>query len=316
MRTDIHRPSAIIPEDYSFVCVNYRDEEGRSDPYATVQFNRHMKKTGGKFSKHEHGGACMVCGAYMLDYAIFHHIPTNDYIRTGCDCANHIDNGHASAFRRVAQLRRAAVKRNAKVEACSAKLEALGILAQVECYFQPDDMFGAVRGCDVPQETNLLGAHLFGVTDKEYGRYYEQQFTNLIDMVRKLNKWGSLSDKQTAYLLVLCTKFADLPRTIQLQREANAKLPDAPTGKVEVTGEVVSIKTEEYQASYYTTVYTDKMTVKDDSGFKVYCTVPTSIDGVEVGQRVRFTVTPSHNDQKFGIGKRPSKATILESKNV
>ena len=52
------------------------------------------------------------------------------------------------------------------------------------------------------------------------------------------------------------------------------------------------------------------MLVKDDSGFKVFGTVPSSISRVSKGDVVEFTATlePSKDDPKFGFYKRPSKA--------
>ena len=59
------------------------------------------------------------------------------------------------------------------------------------------------------------------------------------------------------------------------------------------------------------------MLVRDESGFKVWCSLPSSIgagaDGAQKGSRVSFTVTiePSRDDPKFGFGKRPAKFEII-----
>jgi hypothetical protein len=88
--------------------------------------------------------------------------------------------------------------------------------------------------------------------------------------------------------------------------EAEIAAP-VPTGRVAVKGKVLMTKTVDGYA-YNTLVY--KMLVKDDSGFKVFGTVPSSISRVSKGDVVEFTATlePSKDDPKFGFYKRPSKA--------
>jgi len=307
-RIDIHRPSAIIPENYEFVTVKFRDELGISDPEPIRQFNAHRKMTGGVFSGHTHGGNCMVCGAYMIDYAIFHHNPTNTYIKTGCDCAAHIEEGHTDAFRVTAQKRRKAQKNNKEIQICADTLDEIGLLEQIELYFMPNDLGGAIAGCDTPQETFRLGCHIFGTTDVEY-KPYENSFEILIDLVRKLKKWG-ISEKQVNLLKSLCSKLKDLPRTIALDREANAARADAPEGKIlSFQGEVLSIKLVEndYGSTY-------KMLVEHITGYKVWSTVPSKILGELIkGDVVEMTInlTKSNTDSKFAFGKRPSKAKII-----
>lgn len=81
-----------------------------------------------------------------------------------------------------------------------------------------------------------------------------------------------------------------------------------PTGRVVITGEVLSTKLQE---SYYGSTW--KMLVKDDRGFKVWGSIPSSLDASR-GCRVTFTaaIEPSNDDDKFGFYKRPTKAEILE----
>jgi len=88
--------------------------------------------------------------------------------------------------------------------------------------------------------------------------------------------------------------------------EAEIAAP-VPTGRVAVKGKVLMTKTVDGYA-YNTLVH--KMLVKDDSGFKVFGTVPNAISCVSKGDVVEFTATlePSKDDPKFGFYKRPSKA--------
>lgn len=138
------------------------------------------------------------------------------------------------------------------------------------------------------------------------------------------------------------------PRMIEATRSAiaaeAAKLAHqeahpAPSGRVVVTGEIVSAKVVEGD---YGTAY--KVLVKDDQGFKVWCSLPkaqadqafdeyhethpeqytwgpacwllgaegTDEQGVK-GRRITFTATlePSHDDKSFAFGKRPTKGAWL-----
>lgn len=81
----------------------------------------------------------------------------------------------------------------------------------------------------------------------------------------------------------------------------------ADAGRIVITGEVVSLKTVE---SDYGTQF--KMLVRDDRGFKVYGTEPSSINPGK-GERVTFTarVERSKDDDYFGFFSRPTKAAIL-----
>ena len=115
------------------------------------------------------------------------------------------------------------------------------------------------------------------------------------------------------------------------QRDAEAAAPvvPAPEGRVEVIGEVISVKdVEDTFSPYGGTVW--KMTVKADGGYRVHCTIPSSL-GPEMitasydedmyalrGSRIRFTatLTRSADDESFAFGKRPSKATRLSAAEV
>src|ERR1035441_568222 len=96
MRTDIHKPSSIVPEDYAFVAFDYIKIQGLDDCYALKAQREikaaHFAKTGGTYSTHEHGGVCMVCGNTNAVYTVtFHNSKSNEYIRTGQDCAEKLE---------------------------------------------------------------------------------------------------------------------------------------------------------------------------------------------------------------------------------
>lgn len=83
---------------------------------------------------------------------------------------------------------------------------------------------------------------------------------------------------------------------------------DAPEGRVVVTGTVLAVKVQE---SMYGDVL--KMLVQDDRGFRVWGSVPASLEDAERESRITFTatVTASDRDAKFGFFKRPAKAKVI-----
>lgn len=103
---------------------------------------------------------------------------------------------------------------------------------------------------------------------------------------------------------------------LEAKRAAERAAADpVPEGREVVTGEVVGLK---WVPGYgYNSPDVLKMVVKDDRGFKVYGTMPRSIDAKR-GERVTFTaqLEQSNDDDRFGFFKRPTKASvILEASN-
>ncbi len=107
MRKDIHRPSVINPADYEFVCFEYLKVESLGDAeFLTAERERkarHMQRTGGTYSRHEHGGNCYICGAACIYTALFYHSATNVYLHTGLECAEKMELQDAEKFRKTVQ---------------------------------------------------------------------------------------------------------------------------------------------------------------------------------------------------------------------
>jgi hypothetical protein len=122
------------------------------------------------------------------------------------------------------------------------------------------------------------------------------------DMVAQLDEHRPLTERQAAAVHRIHDRMlADALAAEQAQ--------DVPTGRIEITGEVVSIK--EVDNAYGSTI---KMLVRDDRGFKVWGTMPSAIMGQRcTGKRVAFAaaVEPSRDDAKFGLFKRPTKARLV-----
>jgi hypothetical protein len=288
-RTDIHRPSAIEPDDYTFVgfeCLPGQNE----DPMGWAQAQQaereciqaHMAHTGGTYSQHEHGGNCHVCGSVNAIYtALFYHEKTNSYIRVGQDCARKIELGgtgdwNAFIARVKNHMEARAGKRKAEAQLTEWGLERCWAI-YTECVIECSD---PVRG---------IGPVAI-----------------VCDIVGKLVRYGSISDKQVDFLRKLLDQI-DRKDEIAAERQAEYETAEpAPKGRVELTGTIVGLKSVEGWG-YDQTVM--KMIVKAEAGWKVFVTVPDALfDGEELKGRtitMRVTVEPSDDDPKFAWGKRP-----------
>jgi len=307
-RTDCHSPSNIIPENYEFVVVRTReDDENGFGGEAVKMFNNHRLRTGGVFSDHNHGGNCHVCGAWMIDYAIFYHQPTNKYIQTGLDCAAKIEHGHEDDFRRMAVLRRAHAKKlAAQTKACDY-LDQHGLLNFVETLYTDGNVGGKIINHDQINPWNqFLGIETGDLPQNEI-EYLGRQFWIITNMIDSLIKYG-WSDKQLDFAKKIVDDLKDVPTTVQKKLEQRSNTPDCPEGKVKVVGTIITIKTVE---GFYGHEY--KMLVESEEGWKVWVTQPSSIGDSKVGDKCEFscTLTRSDKDSKFGFGKRPTKAKII-----
>ena len=197
-RTDIHRPSAIRPEDYEFVAMMVANDPSVDGAYALAEaratFNQHMEcHPGARFSGHEHGGTCHVCGAHARTTAIFYHADTNSYVRMGQDCAAKVGMGVEDAFR-AARTEAEAIRKSRK-----GKLLAKAKLAEA----------GLDRAWDI-----------YSATERAAFRYEE---TTISDIVGKLVRYGSISDAQQGFLAKLLAKL-DTRAAADAERAAkNAK---------------------------------------------------------------------------------------------
>lgn len=294
-RNDQHRPSVIQPEDYEFVGVEY-DRVGDLGTCLALQEERkrirlHMEMTGGTYSSHEHGGNCMVCGAWAIYTALFYHRDSNSYVRTGFDCAANLEMEDTTAFR--------AVKRGVKLarEAKAGRQKARGILEEA----------GLMAAWDIfDSET----------TNSTSDAQRRDEYT-VRDIVQKLVRFGGISERQENFLRKLTDRIARWPE-IQAQRaaEREAAAP-CPEGRIEVEVEV--LKTEYRMNDYGETL---KMLVKAAEGWLAWGTVPAAVAmidvkdedgyerqrGLERGDRLMLKACfkRSDRDEKFGFFSRPN----------
>jgi hypothetical protein len=284
-RTDIHRPSAIVPDEYEFVAFDYigPSYDGPDVLGQRMLFRAHRERTGGRFSGHEHGGTCHVCGATAFYVARFYHAKTNAYITTGEDCAANLEMGDPGRFRswrvRVAENVSAAKTLRAGKAKAEATLTEAGLAAAWALYTATDTT----------------------------GWKYEEVTAS--DIVGKLVRYGSVSDRALEYLRGLMGKIANRPALDAARKaETDAAAPVPVTAdRITVEGVILALKGVDTDFGHVT-----KMLVRTDAGWKVWGKVPARLEPVK-GDRVRFKarVEPSHDDPKFGFFSRPASPENL-----
>lgn len=312
-RQDIHRPSAINPVDYQYVGQEVIKIECPWDCAAMqaerLRIQAHMARSGGTYSHHEHGGNCMVCGSANAIYTVlFYHVPTNTYVRMGQDCAQKVemgDMGDFNAFRTAVEDARNAQAGKRKAQAVLADL---GLTRCWDLYAnQP-----TFPGCECPYSCDCY---------HEWAREnWKKDEQIVVDVVGKLVQYGNLSEKQTAFLGNLLVRIDNRPEREAAEKAAREAAADCPSGRIEIQGTVLSVKTED-DGPYGPTT---RMLVQADAGYKVYGSRPSNQIGpdgqtldprcFERGDRVMFTATvqPSSDDPKFGFFKRPAKGRVLQ----
>jgi hypothetical protein len=189
-RTDIHRPSQIQTDAYILIGFKYvgpADFGGIGDDRVAIA--QHLKQTGGRYSHHDHGGTCGVCGAYAHTLGVFWHEATNTYINAGEDCSYKLDAGEDIAFR--AFKKRVA----AGLETARGKLRAQKVLADNGLQAAWDIAQGTVDGW----EENTIR-----------------------DIVSKLVQYGDLSEKQVGFISKLLAKIPTRDAEKAARTAANA----------------------------------------------------------------------------------------------
>lgn len=315
-RTDIHRPSAIIPSDYQFVAVEFIKLEGTNLGDASfiiaerLRIQQHMERTGGTYAAHEHGGNCMICGAWAIYTMLFYHEKTNSYIRTGQDCAQKLemsaDHGAMNKFR--AQVREALAAHAGKRKAL-ALLQLHGIEAAWDVQYSPVDGQG--------------------MSDEEFRKAWarnpQREERIIRDIVERLIKYGSISEKQVNYTRKLLQAISSREERLYAQalEENHVRDTAAPwvAGRQDVSGNIVSARFVDYEYAQMAHIQPTalKILLKRDDGAKLWVSLPsrmwTASDVVEQvrGARIeglRVTVKLSDKDPIFAFGSRPSGGVL------
>lgn len=275
-RTDIHRPSStdFDPQSYDFLgCVDFAPEYG--DGGARVQAVDRLIAVGGRFAAHQEIARCGHCGTHIRYAALLLHTESHEAIWVGETCLDNrfeLTKDEFQALRKAASLHR---ERTRKADRIAALVDAHPLLADLTYY----------------QVTGQSGSSFVS------------------DIADKLLRYGELSERQVAAVeRALRREIEQRDRRAAERAQQEATATPAPTGRTRVTGEIVSIRTQD---GYWGTEI--KVLVRDDRGFKVWTTLPAAIGDSDKGERVSFTATLKvpGDDQFFAIGSRPAQATVL-----
>lgn len=270
-----HRESIINPGEYSHVAEFYQGpSEEMQDAFAGE--NAYVDQlVGGDWSKiefHRNGG-CAHCGAHFFYGSVFQH-PVHGYVAIGHTCAGErfIFNSNIKLRAELARKRGEAARQNAKVK---AKFHE-----------------------DIAESPELVKA-------------FEVDHYIIKDILRKGEKWGSISDRQIELVLKIAREEAEKAAQKEEANEVEVPSIPVPNERRVVEGNVLSTK---YQDGYYGETLKMLVDVETDEGnFRIWGTVPSAIYDVRRGDRVRFTATlkQSDRDESFGFFKSPRKPEVV-----
>ena len=306
MRTDLHRPSKINPDDYSLHNHNYLG----GDPEVEFCYIEERKRLyaylneGHQFEAGSGKGTCQCCGAHAHYVADFIYLPTGNIVRLGHQCADKMHIGDPHAFR--TWRKRAADIRKRKAGKAKAKLllkedyGLKGLMIFVDKEISKGDVVTYKESLGFTDENGLFQNK---INDK----------VNIIfDMVGNLVKYGSLSENQIKFLKSLWkeVKNFDAKTYFKKQKEIQDAKPILKIGKREVEGKIISFKSPDAYSQFPTT----KMLVEMKDGTRVFGSLPSKLSECDKGDIVKFTATVkvSKNDHSFGFYSRPMKPKIVK----
>lgn len=292
-RTDVHSPTNMDPETYEYVYAFDNQQGALSE---TEQDWRRLINAGISKSPMAERGThqCHHCGAHIRYVAIMRHLPTGDMIAVGETC---LDNRFALATKAdFDRLRKAAALDR---QAQRIKTAAAEFVDAIED--------GELRNA-LDRNTDLDDLEL-----TDYGHRVLSDMRNAL-----WNKYGNLSERQLAFAGRLVAEGPERNRqaaAIAAERAAQIDAA-APTGKVAVQGIVLKRvwKDSEFGGAMKLTL---KITEADGSVWLGWVTEPSAIT-CSPGDVVALTATwtPAEQGGNFAFGKRPSKAAVVEKREL
>lgn len=287
-RTDVHRPTELDPTAYSYEGAFDANPDEPAVPgspeSAHVANLRRKLSVRGIGGNWNERGRCDHCGVSIRYVVVFQHTG-GAYLAVGEQCAAERFELPTKAEWDVKRLRSVAAESRQSIKRRE----------QIKAFFVENPDLHECMTYPLPEGNHHI----------------------VDDMARQLKKKGSLSEKQVALARKLIVQQAEWDAK-RAAEKADAK--PVPEGTQVVEGVLVATK---WAAGYG--LYSDdvlKMVVKDDRGFKVFGTVPTSLfdhapDEMK-GQRLRFTASleQSKDDETFGFFKRPRLAEWLTTEEA
>lgn len=337
-RTDIHRPSApeFDPQAYEFFgCFDLSPDPvfDAEEIRARRALVSSLVDQGWKFTSVHGSGQCGHCGARIRYAALMGHEPTKGLIWVGETCLDNrfsLTKGEFDRLRKNAMLNRERTAKAAKIAAVLAEHPALAYASyahniEVAGGTQVWVVNGDWTGTEYATEEEARATLPERDRDDFYAVYaqYKRGTTwasktrqvktldTLGDIWGKVERYSDISEKQAAFVERMLG-WLDEAEQKRVEREAAtaavvASGVQVPEGRIVVEGEVLSTKWVDNDYGS-----TQKMLVQNEAGWKVWGSVPSSLD-VDKGDRVQFTatVTKSDDDPLFGFFKRPAKATKI-----
>ena len=326
-RKDVHRPSALVVEDYEFIKFDYLPGDGDVLGNAMflaegrAYFRAHMEKTGGHYGENHSAGNCYICGARCIYSATFWHKPSLIstftavwIVPSSSNAATPHPSRRTSRRRWRPTLESGRRRRSLRRPVCAKAWALCGIenRAAYRKAFAAEHKAWLEANADAEPDYygNVAGAPKYNWGGKDE--------MIVLDMVAKVVKYGNPpSDKALGFMKVLLDRIERAPeiaaekaaaKAVEL---ANSKPVPVVEGRVKIAGEVLTIKEQE---GFYGV--TTKMLVKSEAGFKLWGTVPSNLMGeVERGSVVEFNakIQRSDDDEYFGFFSRPSKAKVIKA---
>lgn len=270
------------PADYTYIGSFY---DGPSSDLAEAYAGEHREladyfATGGddwhpNVTFHDNGG-CWLCGARFNHGMVFAH--TNGlHVGIGGTCGQFVGAPDRATAIRTRNTRAATKAKEARERAERAAADWASVLAN---------------------DTDLAAA-------------ITVDHRIIADIAAKGAKWGSITDRQRAFVLKLAAEATAEPTPPEVTAPVPADLRT-------VTGEIVSKKWKDNPFSYYgegSWKITVKVTNADGTVFRVWGTLPSKIDDADRGDTVQFNIASverSDSDEAFGFYKRPTRPVIVE----
>jgi hypothetical protein len=282
----IHNPTHFEPRDYEVL--DYLDNNrpryfGQGiDAFEAEQAAWHddmVRTFGADYARKIHH--CVHCGNGSVRWiTAVRHLPTNEVVTFGAVCTARLGFADKHAFK-LAQLQARAKARKVRFTIYTKRAAFLVANPAIA---------DALTHIDEPQHARNLFAK---------------------DVLTKLDQYGSLSVAQVAAVISSMTRDSGIaaPRAM----EAAEPKGDAPSGRVTVTGTVLSIKTVD---GYMPGTTAHKMLLKLANASRVWltCTDSSITRGDIVTVTATFEVSPT--DKSFAFGKRPANVTFARASSI